>query len=363
MEKKATYQALATHLDSFPHGFPATKSGIELLLLAYLFTPEEAELALSMSLTNMSLREITKKSRISPSKTQELVKNMANKGLVNLRLGPDGPDIRLLPFVVGFYENQVFRLDEPFARLFEEYYHEALYKLMLVQPQFHRVIPVNAPVDSAIEILPEEDVTFIVSQKKAWAVLDCICRKQQALLGKACGHPIRVCLAMSDTPGAFDGMDVMDALDLPAALNVLDQAAQAGLVHTVSNQKSDISYVCSCCTCGCGLLRGIAGFHMSNIVARSAYYAAVDEEKCVGCGDCVEKCEFNAIRINQIALIDRNTCVGCGVCARVCPETAITLHQRPSEEVKPIPENTEAWISRRQESRSQKGKFSTKTRG
>lgn len=354
MNKKATYQALAHLLDSFPHGFPPTKSGIELLLLAYLFTPAEAELALSMSLAYQSLREITKKAGLSSSESQVLVKNMATKGLVNLRLGPDGPEVGLLPFVVGFYENQVFRMDETFAKIFEDYYHEALYKLMVVQPQFHRVIPVNAPIDSAVEFLPDEDVTAIVSKKKAWAVLDCICRKQQALLGQACGHPIRVCMAMSDTPGVFDGIATMDALDLKAALKVLDYAAKAGLVHTVSNQKSDISYVCSCCTCGCGLLRGIADMHMANIVARSAYYAVVAEEKCTGCGTCEEKCQFSAIHIEQTAMIDRNVCVGCGVCVRVCPENAITLHQRPLEEIKPIPENAEAWISNRQESRTLK---------
>jgi ferredoxin len=360
MNKKATYQALAKHLDTFPHGFPPSKSGIELLLLAYLFTPEEAELALTMSLTYKPLREITKKAGLSSSNTQALVKNMSNKGLVKLRLGPDGPDVSLLPFVVGFYENQVFRLDETFARIYEDYYHEALYKLMLVQPQFHRVIPVNTPIDSAVEILPEEDVTFLVSQKKAWAVLDCICRKQQALLGQACSHPIRVCLAMSDTPGAFDGIDVMDALDLTEALEVLEEAAQAGLVHTVSNQKREISYVCSCCTCGCGLLRGIADLHIANIVARSANYAVVDKDKCTGCGTCEEKCQFNAIRVDQTAIIDRNVCVGCGVCVRVCPETAITLHKRPSKEIKPIPENEEEWISHRLESRRKMNKHKPK---
>lgn len=354
MEKKATYQALAAHLDSFPQGFPATKSGKELALLAYLFTPEEAQLALAMSLAYQPLREITSKAGLSASISQEMVKNMASKGLVNLRLGPDGPEVNLPPFIVGFYENQVFRMDEKLAQLFEDYYQDALQALLIMQPQFHRVIPVNSPINTDVEILPEEDVTSIVSQKKAWAVLDCICRKQQALLGHACEHPVHVCLAMSDTPGAFDRVEVMDALDLTSALRVLDMAAKSGLVHTVSNRKSDISYVCSCCTCSCGLLRGIADLHMANIVARSAYYAIVDEEICIGCGDCAEKCQFTAIHMEQIAVINRNACAGCGVCVRVCPQGAITLLQRPPEEVKTIPENEDKWLSQRNEFRNLK---------
>jgi ferredoxin len=213
---------------------------------------------------------------------------------------------------------------------------------------------VNSPINTDVEILPEEDVTAIVSQKKAWAVLDCICRKQQALLGHACEHPLRVCLAMSDTPGAFDRVEEMDALDLPIALKVLDIAAKSGLVHTVSNRKSDISYVCSCCTCSCGLLRGIADLHMANIVARSAYYAVVDDEICIGCGDCVEKCQFTAIRMEDVAVINRNACAGCGVCVRICPQGAITLLQRPPEEIKPIPDDEDVWLSQRHEFRERK---------
>ncbi|MFU8827716.1 MAG: 4Fe-4S binding protein, partial [Brevefilum sp.] len=202
-----------------------------------------------------------------------------------------------------------------------------------------------------VEILPEEDVIAILSQKKAWAVLDCICRKQQALLGRACEHPIRVCLAMSDTPGAFDSHGEMAALDLVSALRVLDSAARTGLVHTVSNRKQDISYVCSCCTCSCGLLRGIADKRMANIVARSAFYAKVDPARCVACGDCEKMCQFNAIEVDLAAQVDRNACVGCGVCARVCPEEAIELMYRPPEEVKPIPENEHAWAAQRAKAR------------
>jgi hypothetical protein len=44
MENQDIYRALADHLDSFPQGFPATKSGKELDLLAYLFTPMKRNL-------------------------------------------------------------------------------------------------------------------------------------------------------------------------------------------------------------------------------------------------------------------------------------------------------------------------------
>ncbi|MBW6467146.1 MAG: 4Fe-4S binding protein [Brevefilum sp.] len=351
MENKAIYRSLADHLDSFPQGFPATKSGKELELLAYLFTPDEAQFALNVTLFFQPLTEVAESAGLDLADSQGLVKSMVAKGLLNMQRGNSGIEINLPPFIVGFYENQVFRIDETFAQLFEDYYREIQGELLSIQPQFHRVIPVHESINTDIEILPEEDVTAIISSKQAWAVMDCICRKQKALLDQACDHPLKVCLAMSDTPGAFDRASQMDALDLASALEVLDMAAKFGLVHTVSNQKSDISYVCNCCTCSCGLLRGISEAHIANVVARSSYFAVVDEDLCIGCGECETVCQFDAIKIGDFAMIDRVPCVGCGVCTRVCPEGAIRLIRREPEEIKPIPVSTDEWLTQRRQAR------------
>lgn len=355
MEHKEVFQALAKHLDSFPHGFPATESGKELELLAYLFTPEEAQFALNLSLSFKPLDEINASAGLSRSESLALIKEMISKGLVNMQRGTQGIKVSLPPFIVGFYEHQVFRMDETFAQLFEDYSKEALHKILSVEPQFHRVIPIHESIRSGVEILPEDNVMTLLATKQAWAVFDCVCRKQQALLGQACDHPLKVCLAMSDTPGTFDNVPEMEALDLESALGVLDFAGQSGLVHTIANQKSDISYVCNCCTCGCGLLRGIAETRMANAVARSSYYALVDDDLCIGCGECEAVCQFNAITLGQVAVIDRVVCAGCGVCIRICPEGAISLMQRPSEEVKSIPDSPDDWLEQRRQARGLNG--------
>ena len=44
------YKQLAEHLDQIPNGFPATESGVELKILAKLFTEDEATIACHMSL-------------------------------------------------------------------------------------------------------------------------------------------------------------------------------------------------------------------------------------------------------------------------------------------------------------------------
>ena len=353
MKDNNQYQALVEKLDSFPQGFPSTSSGAEFELLAALFTPEEAGLAACFSLKFTSLAEVCDDYDITLKEARGLVKSMAGKGLIKIKRGENGIEVRLLPFVVGFYENQVSTIDEEFASLFEAYYREAMPGLLSVTPQFHRVVPVKETINTKVEILPEDNVAALLSSKAAWAVTDCICRKQKELIGEGCDHPIRSCLIMSDTPGVFDEMEGVDALDLDGALNALDQAAEAGLVHTVSNHKGDISYVCNCCTCSCGILRGIADANIANVVARSAYVAKVDEDFCIACGICEEECQFGAISIEDIAIINQDKCVGCGVCARACPEEAITLVMRPEEEILPIPETHEAWLEVREQARAE----------
>jgi Fe-S-cluster-containing hydrogenase component 2 len=53
----------------------------------------------------------------------------------------------------------------------------------------------------------------------------------------------------------------------------------------------------------------------------------VNQEKCAGCGVCIEVCPVQAISLNlrRKAQINREKCLECGRCARECPNQAIEL--------------------------------------
>lgn len=47
---------------------------------------------------------------------------------------------------------------------------------------------------------------------------------------------------------------------------------------------------------------------------------------CLGLGDCVRACAFDAIRIERgVAVVDYEACVGCGACAKDCPRNLISM--------------------------------------
>ncbi len=47
---------------------------------------------------------------------------------------------------------------------------------------------------------------------------------------------------------------------------------------------------------------------------------------CLGCGDCVEACSFNSIKVcNGVAVVNSSTCSGCAKCASVCPKGLISI--------------------------------------
>ena len=54
----AIYRRLAGVLDTLPNGFPSTESGVEIKLLKWIFTPEQADLFCNLRLTFETAEEI-----------------------------------------------------------------------------------------------------------------------------------------------------------------------------------------------------------------------------------------------------------------------------------------------------------------
>ena len=339
-----TYRRLARVLDALPNKFPATISGVEFKLLAKLFTEEEAGLACVMQLAAEPASDIANRAGSDPIETRNTLKRMMAKGLIDIRKGDGEFSYALRPFVVGFYEGQLPRMDAEMADLFEQYYRETQGGILRPTPALHRVIPVEKAIPLEVQIHPYERASQLLDGARSWGVRDCICRVQQHLLGKDCSHPVETCLVFSHVEHAFDRSKIDRPLSKDEALQILRQTEEAGLVHSSGNYRDGIDYICNCCICCCGIMRGIAEFGIMSAVARSDFRIVVKRDECNGCEACAGRCQFEALKVSEgVAEANYLRCVGCGLCVLVCPTEALYLERRKVGEVALPPEDIKAW--------------------
>jgi Na+-translocating ferredoxin:NAD+ oxidoreductase subunit B len=343
------YHRLARTLDELPNRFPRTESGIEYRMLAKIFTQEEALLACGMNLEPETAAVISDRAGTDPRETRNTLKRMVAKGLLDLRKGEGEFTFALRPFVVGFYEGQLPRMDKEMAELFEQYYLETKGAVLRPTPALHRVIPVGRAIPFRINIDPYEQATALLEKAQSWGVRECICRKQQHLLGKGCHHALETCIVFAPVMNAFDRSNVDRALTKDEALQILKATEEAGLVHSSGNYRDGIEYICNCCTCCCGIMRGIADYGILNAVAHSDFQIALEEEKCSLCSACIDRCQFHALSIPETMLaVDLKHCVGCGLCVLVCPTDALHLEPRAADQVVIPPADIREWRKQRE---------------
>jgi len=74
---------------------------------------------------------------------------------------------------------------------------------------------------------------------------------------------------------------------------------------------------------GGALCAGDAAIERSSLVS-DEHRVWIDDQRCLGCGKCVEVCPVGAIAItDNSAQLDDAICTGCGTCVAACPEGAI----------------------------------------
>jgi ferredoxin len=258
-----------------------------------------------------------------------------------------------MPWIVGIYEAQLKRMDKKMARLIEDLFLETGGGNNADGGSpVHRVIPVGESVPQDLEIFPYEHATTLLDRAKAWGVRDCICRVQKRLIGESCEHSVENCLVFAPMPGVFDKSDDIRPVTREEAGRILQQAADEGLVHSTLNQQDQIYYICNCCTCSCGVMRGVAEFRVPTAVAHSDFRVTIDADRCTGCGACIRRCQFKALtKDGDLAVADYTRCVGCGVCVPACPVEAMSMERRPEGEVGEPAENLRDWMAKKAEER------------
>lgn len=350
----SVYVRLAAKLDGLPQGFPASESGVELRILEKIFTPEEAALACDLLPIPETAVAVARRLGLPKEEARARLESMADRGeIMSFRKG-GRQRYMVAPFVFGIYEFQLPRMDTELAEMFEEYAPTLLETVGGRGPAIARVLPVNVSIDARLEVLRHEDLRGMMEKARSFRLMECVCRTERAAIGSPCSHPLETCLAFSSEPDAFNSsLPYGRLVTREEALDVLARCEREGLVHCTYNVRLESMFVCNCCPCCCGLLRGIKEFGAPHMLAHSASVAEITPEICTACAACAEgRCPMDAIVPHDgVFRVEAQRCIGCGVCTVVCPSDAITLAHRPQDERPLPPHDVVTWSLRRASNR------------
>jgi NAD-dependent dihydropyrimidine dehydrogenase PreA subunit len=66
----------------------------------------------------------------------------------------------------------------------------------------------------------------------------------------------------------------------------------------------------------------------------------IEEDKCTGCGVCVDYCHVDAIEVDPdrgiVQIVDLETCIECHSCQQNCPEGAIKVYPQLEDAMEKI---------------------------
>ncbi len=339
----APYARLAQHLDRLPGGFAPSETGAELRLLAQLFTPEEAELAVHLTLGREDTATIAARAGLPLARATLLLESMSAKGLILSSATADGAlAFQAAPFIVGIYEFQVNHLTPDFLEVLHEYWRTMKRRPPVRTIPQMRTIPVAKSLTTHVEALPYEQAWELTREHAKLAVAPCICRRHAKLLGKGCDAPEESCLVFGDWADYYVRTGRARAIDRAELEAILTRAEAEALVLQPNNARS-IVFICCCCGCCCGVLGALKRHPHPAAVAASSFIAAFDAGQCQACMICLDRCQMEAlVAEGEGVTFNAARCIGCGLCVTTCTSGALTLVRKPESETSPIPADIDA---------------------
>ncbi len=334
-----TYKKLAKHLDNLPAGFPATDSGVELRILKQLFTPREAEAAMALTMKPAPPSAVAKRLGADEAEMAQHLESMSKKGLI-FRAGKGGRKLySAAQFVVGIWEYHVNDLSEELIRDVNEYLPFLAKTWENQETKQLRVVPISKSLSAEMTVTPYEEAENIIKTQSKIVVAPCICRREHEMVGKGCGKLGEACLIFGGSAFFYEENGLGRSISQEEALEILNKGMEEGLVLQPGNSQKP-SNICLCCGCCCQILKNMSRLEEPAKAVATNYYAAVDEECCTACAVCEERCQMDAIHIEDVAQVDTARCIGCGLCVPTCDADAIHLVQKDASEQRVPPKNT-----------------------
>ncbi len=285
----------------------------EYRILAPIVDDDMCRVMMHMRLeTNRTVEDIAKRCHESEAFVQEQIDKLIIAGIVRSRK-VGSLDCYYYPiWVPGIIEGILTNKEQcerypDIGYCFEEY---ARRRPEMVAPAFNsgklgmfmmRVMPVMSAIENNTKTASYDEIATLIENATAISVGPCSCRRSRRLMGEGCGHLEEdMCMYLNDNAINYSKTGAHRLITKEEAYEVLRRAEDNGLVHEINQTPGfeESSAICNCCGCSCYALRIAEMFRSKNAI-RSNYVARVDKEKCVACGQCVENCQTNAVRLGQ----------------------------------------------------------------
>jgi len=157
------------------------------------------------------------------------------------------------------------------------------------------------------------------------------------MVGEGCDHPMEACLVFNRGADYYVENGLGREIDVGEALEILQKADESGLVLQPSNSRSPTN-ICCCCGCCCQVLLSFKRHPEPAALVSSPFIVAHEPETCIGCEECIERCQMDAIApAGEVVAVDLKQCIGCGLCVTTCPSGSLTMERKPEAEQRQVP--------------------------
>ena len=285
-----------------------------------VLTDEMVDVALKMGVRKpKTLAQMVKLTGMEEGRLEKLLGEMSWLGLIEYNWenldgkNPNHEKRYILPlFVPGsaeFLNMRRSQIDEhpEVAAFFERMTMLPLEKITPMVPPggagigMH-VIPVEKAIETEQSAIGLEKISYWLDKYEGkYAKSMCSCRASRDKLGEGCGDDVENwCIGVGDMADYIVETQRGTYITKEEALEIFKKAEDNGFVHQITNIDGEekIFGICNCNVNVCNALRTSQLFNTPNM-SRSAYVAAVESEKCVACGRCVENCPAGAVKLGQ----------------------------------------------------------------
>jgi len=347
IENKGVYVKLVDRLNKNQTKLPPINPVLN--FVAELYTPEQAELGADFPLGAHTIKSLSGQLGRDENELTVMIQEMETKGLLfYAKTESGGKEYSLAPFVVGLFEHQYLKgEDTEMSRKTSEYLRQIGEETrQMVIDAHEQSLPPDADIyqlrtltieeellDRSTKIADWEQISKLLDNEDSFAAGACACSAIKKHAGAPCkieNVPIDRCIYFGKVADYYVEQGICRRYSRQEIEVLLKSFRDAGLVAQTSNFVEDGNLVlCNCCGCCCVFLNEVKTFGAkANRIIKSNFMPCVKSEECIGCGECIDICQMDAMKIDEntgTVMIDNKYCIGCGNCASKCTEKAISM--------------------------------------